>query len=133
MDELELTDMGRERYTREYLIESLQELAARLGHTPTYRETDGLWTVPPCGRLTAALKAWTTRGVAHAAHSLDGEAGTFSAVKWVLFQLSRFRQNSSSGSVFDCQMGTFSLDNNIALHPPLRPYHSCQRGRKRRD
>ena len=62
--------------------------------------TDGLWI------------AWTTLQVAHTAHSLDDEVGTFSAVKWVLFQLSRFRQNSPSGSVFDCQMGTFSLDKN---------------------
>ena len=56
--------------------------------------------------------AWTTLRVAHTAHSLDDEVGTFSAVKWVLFQLSRCRQNGPSGSVFDCQMGTFSLDKS---------------------
>jgi hypothetical protein len=69
---------------------------------------DGLWTV------------WTaTKSVpAHTAHSPDGGdgVGTFSTVKWVLFQLSRFRLNGLSGSFFDCQMGTFSLDkNNKAL------------------
>ena len=51
---------------------------------------------------------------AHTAHSPDddGEVGTFSTVKLVLFQLSRFRSNSSSGYFFDCQVGTFSLDKN---------------------
>jgi hypothetical protein len=48
--------------------------------------------------------------VAHSAHSPDDEVGTFSIVKWVLFQLSRFRRNSPSGYFFDCQMGTFSFD-----------------------
>jgi len=65
---------------------------------------DGLWTVPP----------WTTLRVAHTAHSPDDgdEVGTFSTVIRVLFQLSRFRLNGSSGYFFDCQMGTFSLDKN---------------------
>ena len=69
-----------------------------------------LWTVP----------SWTTLRVAHTAHSPDGgdEVGTFSTVKWVLFQLSRFRLNGSSGSFFDCQMGTFSLDKNNSSQKP---------------
>ena len=66
--------------------------------------TDWLWTV------------WTTRKrprLDHTAHSPgDDGVGHFSIVKWVLFQLSRFRRNRSSGSFFDCQMGTFSLDKN---------------------
>ena len=62
---------------------------------------------------------------AHTAHSPDddGEVGTFSTVKWVLFQLSRFRSNGSSGYFFDCQVGTFSLDKNslsLALEHTLR-------------
>ena len=66
---------------------------------------DRLWTV------------WTTRKrprLDHTAHSPDDkqEVGHFSIVKWVHFQLSRFRRNCSSGSFFDCQMGTFSLDKN---------------------
>ena len=69
--------------------------------------TDGLWT------------AWTTLQVAHTPHSPGDEVGTFSVVKRVLFQLSRFRQNSPSGSVFDCQMGTFSLDKNIQMYKHL--------------
>jgi hypothetical protein len=48
--------------------------------------------------------------VAHSAHSPDDGVGTFSIVKWVLFQLSRFRRNRPSGHFFDCQMGTFSVD-----------------------
>ena len=72
--------------------------------------TDRLWTV------------WTTRKrprLDHTAHSPgDDGVGHFSIVKWVLFQLSRFMQNCSSGSFFDCQMGTFSLDKNI-----LAPNH----------
>jgi hypothetical protein len=68
---------------------------------------NGLWTV------------WTaTKSVpAHTAHSPDddGGVGTFSTVKWVLFQLSRFRSNSSSGYFFDCQVGTFWLDKNILV------------------
>ena len=51
--------------------------------------------------------------VAHSAHSPDDEVGTFSIVKWVLFQLSRLRRYSPSGYFFDCQTGTFSLDKNI--------------------
>ena len=54
--------------------------------------------------------------VAHTAHSPYGDGdgvGTFSIVKWVLFQLSRFRSNSSSGYFFDCQVGTFSIDKNM--------------------
>ena len=66
--------------------------------------TDGLWTV------------WTTRKrprLDHTAHSPgDDGVGHFSTVKWVLFQLSGFRRNCSSGSFFDCQMGTFSVDKN---------------------
>jgi len=56
---------------------------------------------------------------AHTAHSPDddGGVGTFSTVKWVLFQLSRFRSNSSSGYFFDCQVGTFSLDKNTRSVP----------------
>ena len=50
--------------------------------------------------------------VAHSAHSPDDGVGTFSIVKWVLFQLSRFRRNSPSGYFFDCQMGTFSVDKH---------------------
>ena len=75
---------------------------------------DGLWTVPPCGQRTATHKDWTRLRDTHTAHSPDGGdgVGTFSTVKWVLFQLSRFRLNGSSGSFFDCQMGTFSLDKN---------------------
>ena len=42
----------------------------------------------------------------------DG-VGTFSIVKWVLFQLSRFRRISPSGYFFDCQTGTFSVDKNM--------------------
>jgi len=60
----------------------------------------------------ASNPSCTTLRVAHTAHSPDDEVGTFSAVKWVLFRLSRFRQNSPGGSVFDCQMGTFSFDKN---------------------
>jgi len=69
---------------------------------------DGLWTVPP----------WTTLRLAHTVHSSDdGDGvGTFSTVKWVLFQLSRFRLNGSSGSFFDRQMGTFSLDKNKLMN-----------------
>ena len=44
----------------------------------------------------------------------DG-VGTFSIVKWVLFQLSRFRRISPSGYFFDCQTGTFSVDKNRIL------------------
>jgi hypothetical protein len=66
--------------------------------------TDWLWTV------------WTTRKrprLDHTAHSLgDDGVGHFSIVKWVLFRLSGLRRNCSSGSFFDCQMGTFSLDKN---------------------
>ena len=66
--------------------------------------TDELWT------------AWTTRKgtrLDHAAHSPgDDRVGHFSIVKRVRFHLSRFRRNCSSGSFFDCQMGTFSLDKN---------------------
>ena len=69
--------------------------------------TDGLWTV------------WTTRKrtrLDHTAHSPgDDGVGHFSIVKRVLFQLSRFRRNCSSGSFFDCQMGTLSLDKNILV------------------
>jgi len=50
--------------------------------------------------------------VAHSAHSPDDGVGTFSIVKWVLFQLSRFRRKSPSGYFFDCQTGTFSVDKN---------------------
>ena len=68
--------------------------------------TDGLWTV------------WTTRKLPrldHTAHSPgDDGVGHFSIVKRVLFQLSRFRRNCSSGSFFDRQMGTFSLDKNTS-------------------
>ena len=70
--------------------------------------TDGLWTV------------WTTRKrtrLDHTAHSPgDDGVGHFSIVKRVLFQLSRFRRNCSSGSFFDCQMGTLSLDKNSIQH-----------------
>ena len=41
----------------------------------------------------------------------DG-VGTFSIIKWVLFQLSRFKPNGSSGYFFGDQMGTFSIDKN---------------------
>ena len=47
----------------------------------------------------------------------DDRVGHFSIVKWVLFQLSRLRRNCSSGSFFDCQMGTFSLDKNTNCRP----------------
>jgi len=59
---------------------------------------------------------------AHTAHSPDddGGVGTFSTVKWVLFQLSRFRSNSSSGYFFDCQVGTFSLDKNTPIELSYR-------------
>ena len=53
--------------------------------------------------------------VAHSAHSPDDGVGTFSIVKWVLFQLSRFRRNSPSGYFFDCQMGTFSVDKHTEV------------------
>jgi hypothetical protein len=52
--------------------------------------------------------------VAHNAHSPDDGVGTFSIIKWVLFQLSRFRRNSPSGHFFDCQMGTFSVDKHMS-------------------
>jgi hypothetical protein len=72
--------------------------------------TDGLWTV------------WTTRQrprLDHTAHSPgDDGVGHFSIVKRVHFQLSRFRQNCSSGSFFDCQKGTFSLDKNTPQRAP---------------
>ena len=71
--------------------------------------TEELWTV------------WTTRKrprLDHTAHSPgEDRVGHFSIVKRVLFQLSRFRRNCSSGSFFDCQMGTFSLDKNSRLNP----------------
>ena len=44
----------------------------------------------------------------------DG-VGHFSIVKRVHFRLSRFRKICSSGSFFDCQMGTFSIDKNNHL------------------
>jgi len=50
--------------------------------------------------------------VAHSAHSPDDGVGIFSIVKWVLFELSRFRRNRPSGYFFDCQMGTFSFDKH---------------------
>jgi len=53
----------------------------------------------------------------------DG-VGTFSTVKWVLFQLSRFRLNRQSGYFFDHQMGTFSVDKNKSIST-----HICLRGR----
>ena len=54
--------------------------------------------------------------------------GTFSTVKWVLFQLSRFRLNGLSGSFFDCQMGTFSLDKNRKfINPTLNGRHATRR------
>jgi hypothetical protein len=78
--------------------------------------TDRLWTV------------WTTRKrprLDHTAHSPgDDGVGHFSIVKRVRFQLSRFRRNCSSGSFFDCQMGTFSLDKNtfgILMDEHARP------------
>ena len=74
--------------------------------------TDWLWTV------------WTTRKrprLDHTAHSLgDDDVGHFSTAKRVLFQLSRFRRNCSSGSFFDCQKGTFSLDKNIGSTTRMR-------------
>jgi hypothetical protein len=79
--------------------------------------TDGLWTV------------WTTRKrprLDHTAHSPgDEEVGHFSIVKRVPFQLSRFRRNCSSGSFFDCQMGTFSLDKNTFLDSLYINYRTC--------
>ncbi len=54
--------------------------------------------------------------VAHSAHSPDDGVGTFSIVKWVLFQLSRFRRNRPSGYFFDYQMGTFSVDKHKAAN-----------------
>ena len=74
--------------------------------------TDRLWAV------------WTTRKrtrLVHTAHSPgDDGVGHFSIVKWVLFQLSRFRRNCSSGSFFDCQMGTFSLDKNKQVNESIK-------------
>jgi len=40
------------------------------------------------------------------------EVGNFSSIKWVTFQLSRFRPNRPSGSFFNYQMGNFSIDKN---------------------
>jgi hypothetical protein len=65
------------------------------------KKHDGLWTV------------WTTlRGlrVAHTAHSPydDGDkVGTFSIVKWVLFQLSRFRTKQPKWVIFRLSNGYF--------------------------
>ena len=79
--------------------------------------TDRLWTV------------WTTRKqprLDHTAHSPgDDGVGHFSIVKWVLFQLSRYTLNNPSGSFFDCQMGTFSLDKNSRLHSSVKSTSSA--------
>ena len=40
------------------------------------------------------------------------EVVNFSNIKWITFQLSRFRPNRSSGSFFNYQMGNFSIDKN---------------------
>ena len=40
------------------------------------------------------------------------EVGNFSSIKWVTFQLSRFRPKRPSGSFFNYQMGNFSIDKN---------------------
>ena len=51
--------------------------------------------------------------VFHTAHSPDdGGVGLFSTVKWVSFQLSKFRPTHASGYFFGRQMGLFSLDKN---------------------
>jgi len=49
----------------------------------------------------------------------DGGVGTFSMIKWVLFQLSRFRLNSPSGYFFDDQVGTFWIDKNRCVYQKL--------------
>lgn len=38
--------------------------------------------------------------------------GSFSIVKWAPFQLSKFGKCARSGPLFDCQMGSFSVDKN---------------------
>ncbi len=80
--------------------------------------TDELWTV------------WTAhkrRRFVHNAHSPgDDGVGHFSIIKWVLFQLSRFRRNNSRGSFFDCQMGTSSADKNILLPQSVSPTRVSQ-------
>jgi len=68
---------------------------------------DGLWTV----WTTLRASELPTLPTAPTAAAMGG-VGTFSIVKWVLFQLSRFRRNDSSGSFFDCQMGAFSVDKH---------------------
>ena len=41
--------------------------------------------------------------------------GSFSIVKWAPFQLSKFGKCARSGPLFDCQMGSFSVDKNKFL------------------
>ena len=38
--------------------------------------------------------------------------GPFSIIKWVCFQLSKIESIPQSGSVFDYQVGPFSIDKN---------------------
>jgi len=47
---------------------------------------DGLWTVPPCGRLAPAHRAWTALRADHTAHSPDDEVALFSVIKWTCFR-----------------------------------------------
>ena len=47
---------------------------------------NGLWTLPPWGRLAAAPKAWTTLRVAHSAHSPYDGVVLFSANRWARFR-----------------------------------------------
>jgi hypothetical protein len=74
---------------------------------------EGLWTVPPCGRLAPAHRAWTALRADHTAHSLgDDEVDLFSVIKWIRFRLSRCKPTGQSGSVFGDQMDPFSVDKN---------------------
>jgi len=76
---------------------------------------EGLWTVPPCGRLAPAHRAWTALRADHTAHSLgDDEVDLFSVIKWIRFRLSRCKPTGQSGSVFGDQMDPFSVDKNIS-------------------
>ena len=50
--------------------------------------------------------------------SQDDAVGSFSTIKWGHFRLSKFTLMAQSGFIFDCQMGSFSLDKNSC--------HCCQ-------
>ena len=47
---------------------------------------DGLWTVPPCGRVQAVHRAWTALRADHTAHSPGDEVDLFSVIKWTCFR-----------------------------------------------